>query len=83
MARSNSTRFDLTCPRLQFDMAQERRLHVSGLTPAISLNDLANRFALFGTVKAIDGMGKLDALGQPRKFAFVSLAAPPDKLSKC
>ncbi|PVG02439.1 hypothetical protein CPB86DRAFT_579707 [Serendipita vermifera] len=60
-----------------------RRLHVSGLTPAISENDLKIRFSAFGTVKAIDGVGKLDALGQPRKFAYVSLETAPDKYAKC
>lgn len=62
---------------------QTRRFHVSGITPAISTTELATRFAAFGTVKAIDGLGALDGLGQPRKFAYLTLEATPDKFSKC
>lgn len=69
-------------PTVSGDM-QTRRLHVSGLTPAISQADLTARFSIFGTVTAIDGLGTLDALGQPRKFAFVSLETTSDKYSKC
>ncbi|KAG8851611.1 hypothetical protein FRB91_007600 [Serendipita sp. 411] len=62
---------------------QTRRLHVSGLTPAISEADLRARFSVFGNVKTVDGVGKLDGLDQPRRFAYVSLEATPDKHSKC
>lgn len=62
---------------------QTRRFHVSGVTPAISAAELATRFATFGSVKAIDSVGALDALGQPRKFGYVTLEATPEKLNKC
>jgi hypothetical protein len=62
---------------------QTRRLHVSGLTPSISAHDLNARFALFGTVIAVDGLGTHDATGHPRKFAFVSLDASNDNHAKC
>src|ERR1700677_3755799 len=50
-----------------------KRLHVSGLTPSITTTDLTHRLSKFGTVKDLDGFGKLDALGQPRKFGYVTL----------
>jgi hypothetical protein len=62
---------------------QTRRFHVSGITPAISTTELATRFAAFGTVKAIDGVGSLDAVGQPRKFGYVTLESTSDKFNKC
>ncbi|KAH8831748.1 hypothetical protein DL96DRAFT_1588884 [Flagelloscypha sp. PMI_526] len=31
----------------------------------------------------MDGFGQLDAVGQPRKFAYVTLEAVPSKLSRC
>lgn len=62
---------------------ETRRLHVSGLTPAINEKDLETRFSAFGTVKAVDGVGALDGVGQPRKFGYVSLNATPEKLAKC
>lgn len=45
------------------------RLHISGLTPAISFDDLSRCFGSFGSVTTLDGLGQLDTLGQPRKFA--------------
>lgn len=62
---------------------QTKRLHISGLTPAISEQDIYSRFSVFGTVKAVNGFGQLNAVGQPRNFAFLSLEATPDKVSKC
>ncbi|KAG8796697.1 hypothetical protein FRC12_005791 [Ceratobasidium sp. 428] len=59
------------------------RLHISGLTPSISQNDLKQRFSTFGEVKAVDGVGKLDGLGQPRKFAYVTLESTQAKLARC
>lgn len=60
-----------------------KRLHISGLTPAISFDDLSRRLGSFGSVTALDGFGKLDALGQPRKFAYVTLRATKPQLSRC
>jgi hypothetical protein len=60
-----------------------KRLHVSGLTPAITPEDLARRLNSFGTVKALDGFGKLDGVGQPRKFGYVTLEGTRPQLQKC
>lgn len=60
-----------------------KRLHVSGLTPEISKKDLEARFSSFGTVKAVDGVGALDGLGFPRKYAYISLETNPQKFSRC
>ena len=60
-----------------------KRLHVSGLTAALSSHDLERRLAAFGTVTALDGFGKLDVLGQPRKFAYVTLETTKSQLSRC
>ncbi|KAL5530966.1 hypothetical protein ACEPAG_3842 [Sanghuangporus baumii] len=60
-----------------------KRLHVSGLTPRISATDLASRFSSFGVVKALDGLGKLDALGQPRPYAYVTIETTKSQLAKC
>ncbi|KAH9971017.1 hypothetical protein BGW80DRAFT_1325148 [Lactifluus volemus] len=61
----------------------KRRLHISGLTPAISSHDLENRLGSFGSVLALDGFGKLDVLGQPRKFAHVTLETTKQQLTRC
>lgn len=60
-----------------------KRLHISGLTPTISPVDLSQRLSSFGTVKAIDGFGQLDAIGQPRKFGYVTLETTKSKLARC
>jgi hypothetical protein len=60
-----------------------KRLHISGLTPAISSEDISRRLGSFGSVIALDGLGKLDALGQPRKFAHVTLQTTKPQLSRC
>ncbi|KAN0127672.1 hypothetical protein V8E53_014512 [Lactarius tabidus] len=60
-----------------------KRLHISGLTPAISFDDLSRRLGSFGSVTALDGLGKLDALGQPRKFAYATLQTAKPQLSRC
>ena len=60
-----------------------RRLHVSGLTPSITTTDLSHRLSKFGTVRYLDGFGKLDALGQPRKFGYVTLEGSRKQLAKC
>lgn len=60
-----------------------KRLHVSGLTPALTPADLSQRFGSFGTVKALDGFGSLDGLGRPRKFGYVTLETTKTKLARC
>lgn len=63
--------------------SEEKRIIVSGLTRTISTSDLTSRFSAFGVVKAVDGLGKLDALGQPRKYAYVTLESTPAMHAKC
>lgn len=60
-----------------------KRLHVSGLTSSITSTELSRRLSTFGTIKDIDGFGKFDALGQPRKFAYVTLEGTKAQLAKC
>jgi hypothetical protein len=50
---------DLVVPHMQ-----TTRLHISGLTPSISANDLKQRFSTFGGVRDIDGVGKFDGVGE-------------------
>lgn len=63
--------------------SEEKRIIVSGLTHTISTSDLTSRFSAFGVVKAVDGLDKLDALGQPRKYAYVTLESTPAMHAKC
>lgn len=60
-----------------------KRLHISGLTPSITPTDLTRRLSSFGTVKALDGFGQFDAVGQPRKFGYVTLEGTKGHLAKC
>lgn len=60
-----------------------KRLHISGLTPALRPADLSQKLGSFGTVKALDGFDKLDGLGQPRKFGYITLETTQAKLAKC
>jgi len=60
-----------------------KRLHLSGLTTSISYDELSRRLGSFGSVTALDGLGKLDALGQPRNFAYVTLETTKTQLSRC
>jgi len=60
-----------------------KRLHISGLTPAITPDDLATRLGSFGAVRAMDGFGLTDAVGQPRKFGYVTLEATKKNLGRC
>ena len=60
-----------------------KRVHISGLTPAITAKDLPECLASLGPVKAIDGFGALDALEQPRKFAYATLETTKGKLARC
>jgi len=73
------------CPPCVFmaDAAITKRLIISGLTPAITVDDMRRRLGSFGSVKAIDGFGLVDGLGQPRKFGYVTLETTPSRLGKC
>ena len=61
----------------------KKRLHVAGLTPAVSASDLSQRLGTFGTVVAVDGVGALDGLGRPRPFAYVTIEAKNSQLTRC
>ncbi|KAF8512285.1 hypothetical protein JB92DRAFT_3117325 [Gautieria morchelliformis] len=74
--------------------AVRKRLHVSGLTPAITAADLNARLQGFGKVLALDGVGALNAVvdgaiagagsaGEPGKFAYVTLEATENNLARC
>lgn len=41
----------------------QKRLHISGFTPAISEDEIRVRLQNFVNVRAIDGFGKMNALG--------------------
>ena len=60
-----------------------KRLIISGLTPAITADDISKRLTTFGTVKSADGFGLSDGLGEPRKFGYVTLETTTTKLAKC
>ncbi|KAG6810476.1 hypothetical protein H0H92_011711 [Tricholoma furcatifolium] len=60
-----------------------KRLHISGLTPGLTSEDLSRRLSGFGTVKAVDGFGLCDGVGQPRKFGYVTLETTQGQLSRC
>lgn len=73
-------------PILVVLMADEiitKRLHVSGLNLAITPADLSQKLGSFGSVKALDGFGNLDALGQPKKFGYVTIETTKLKLARC
>ncbi|KAF9649970.1 hypothetical protein BDM02DRAFT_3179499 [Thelephora ganbajun] len=61
----------------------KKRLHIAGLTPAVSASDLSQRLGTFGTVIAVDGVGALDGLGRPRPFAYVTIEAKNPQLARC
>lgn len=44
-------------------MSSSTRLHISGLTPSISAQDINSKLSSFGNVQALDGFGALDANG--------------------
>jgi len=60
-----------------------KRLHVAGLTQAVSASDLSQRLGTFGTVVTVDGVGALDGLGRPRPFAYVTIEAKKSQLTRC
>ncbi|ORX35300.1 hypothetical protein BD324DRAFT_632243 [Kockovaella imperatae] len=60
----------------------QKRLHVAGLIPSITPEHLKDRFKSFGTVNSVEWPGP-DALGQPRRFAYVSIESTLPQLKKC
>ncbi|KAI6141320.1 hypothetical protein BKA82DRAFT_4204910 [Pisolithus tinctorius] len=60
-----------------------KRLHISGLTPSIGPSDIHRRLSAFGSVTSLDGFGKLDALGDPRPFAYATLEGKEKDITKC
>ncbi|KAI5987082.1 hypothetical protein EDD15DRAFT_2295927 [Pisolithus albus] len=60
-----------------------KRLHISGLTPSITPTDILHRLSTFGSVKSLDGFGKVDALGDPRPFAYVTLQGKEKDIARC
>jgi hypothetical protein len=59
-----------------------KRLHVSGLTAALSEEDIVGRFSSFGKVSSVTGFGELDANGDLKKFAHLTLEASEEKLKR-
>ena len=60
-----------------------KRLHVSGLTPAIRPTDLSQKLGSFGVIKDLAGFEKVDGLGQPRKYGYVTIETTKSKLARC
>ncbi|KAI5990532.1 hypothetical protein F5J12DRAFT_966560 [Pisolithus orientalis] len=60
-----------------------KRLHISGLTPSITSSDIHRRLSAFGSVTSLDGFGQLDALGDPRPFAYATLEGKEKDIAKC
>ncbi|KAI9609567.1 hypothetical protein H4Q26_007527 [Puccinia striiformis f. sp. tritici PST-130] len=54
-----------------------------GLGPSVVSEDLQRRFAAFGTVVKVDGVGKLDANGFPLKYAFVDIISTATQIKRC
>jgi hypothetical protein len=65
------------------DAPVTKRLIISGLTPSITADDISRRLISFGTVKAADGFGLSNAVGETRKFGYVTLETTTGKLTKC
>ncbi|GJJ06473.1 hypothetical protein Clacol_000665 [Clathrus columnatus] len=61
----------------------QKRLHISGLTPAITESDIRSRLQNFVNVTVIDGFGKLNAIGEPRKYAYATVNATEPNLARC
>ena len=61
----------------------KKRLHVAGLTPAVSASDLTQRLGTFGTVIAVDGVAAVDGLVRPRPVTYVTLEAKNSQLAGC
>ena len=65
------------------DTPVTKRLIISGLTSSITADDISRRLTSFGTVKAADGFGLPNGVGETRKFGYVTLETTAGKLAKC
>jgi hypothetical protein len=68
---------------LTMDAPVTKRLIISGLTPSITADDISRRLTSFGAVKAADGFGLPNGVGETRKFGYVTLETTTGKLAKC
>ena len=59
-----------------------KRLYIGGLNANISREHLQDRFKSFGRVESVEWPGP-DALGQPRRFAYISLETTAEQYKKC
>lgn len=73
----------LTSTLMDRDEPITKRLHISGLTPALTPADLSKRLGTYGKVHALDGFGLSDGIGQPRKFGYVTIESTQGQLAKC
>ncbi|SPO31176.1 uncharacterized protein UTRI_06025_B [Ustilago trichophora] len=82
-AKANASQGEEKSDAHQEENVSQKRLHISGLTASFSQEDLIRRFSTFGTVIALDGLGKRDALGQFRPYAYLTLQAPSQQIKRC
>ncbi|KAH9821293.1 hypothetical protein DFH28DRAFT_952112 [Melampsora americana] len=59
------------------------RLHIGGLAPSVSSEEIEKRFSSFGKVIAVDGIGKLDANGCVLRYGFLELETTQQQLNRC
>jgi hypothetical protein len=69
--------------RSYMDIPIIKRLHISGLTPALTSADVSKKLSSFGTVNELDGFGLLNGVNQPRNYGFVTIESTASKLAKC
>lgn len=62
-----------------------KRLHISGLTSQFNRAALSERLSSFGTVLDLEGSDDsyVNAVGERRPYAFVTLRTTPQQLAKC
>ena len=58
------------------------RVYVGGLPPGVGAEQLRQRFSPFGTVQDVTILAPT-ALGDPRSFAYVTLAATEPQWRRC
>ncbi|EGG03061.1 uncharacterized protein MELLADRAFT_65767 [Melampsora larici-populina 98AG31] len=59
------------------------RLHIGGIAPSVSAEEIERRFSSFGKVIAVDGIGKLDANGSVLRYGFLELETTQQQLNRC